>query len=118
MNVKDNLLLTKSKAFALRIIKLYKHLCSEKQEYIMSKQVMRSGTSVGANMREAKYAQSHNDFIAKAQIALKEAGETAYWLELLFESEYMSEQEYTSIYADCEELIRLLVASLKTAKAK
>lgn len=84
----------------------------------MSKQVMRSGTSVGANMREAKYAQSHNDFIAKAQIALKEAGETAYWLELLFESEYMSEQEYTSIYADCEELIRLLVASLKTAKAK
>ena len=113
----ENVLLVKSKKFALRIIKLCNWLRSEKSEYILVKQIIRSGTSIGANLHEAHYAQSHNDFIAKVQISLKEAGETAYWLELLYESEYISKTEFDSIHTDCKELIKMLVSTLKTAKS-
>ena len=107
----------KSKAFAVRVIKMYQYLCDEKHEFVLSKQVLRSGTSIGANVREAKRAQSTPDFYAKLFIALKEAEETGYWLELLFETEFINQNMYESIYADCEEIIKLLVSSTKTIKA-
>ena len=97
----DNTIQVISKAFALRIIKLYTYLKDVKQEYVMSKQLLRSGTSIGANARESINAQSAMDFINKLSIALKEANETQYWLELLYESGFISETEYNSIYADC-----------------
>ena len=90
----------KSKAFAVRIIRLYQYLCEEKHEYVLSKQVLRSGTSIGANVREAKRAQSTPDFYAKLFIALKEAEETEYWLELLVETDYISKEMFGSIYED------------------
>ena len=106
----------KSKAFAVRIIRLYQYLCEEKHEYVLSKQVLRSGTSIGANVREAKRAQSTPDFYAKLFIALKEAEETEYWLELLVETDYIGQNMFDSIYADNEEIIKLLVSSTKTIK--
>lgn len=106
----------KSKKFALRIIKMYQYLCNEKNEYVLSKQVLRSGTSIGANIRESKRAQSTADFISKQEIALKEADETQYWLELLHESGFIDDSMYSSINADCEEIIKLLVSSIKTSK--
>ena len=112
----DNVIVDKSKAFALRIIKLYKYLCKEQNEYVLSKQILRSGTSIGANVKEAIRGQSKPDFYAKLNIALKEASETEYWLELLHESEYMEPGAFQSIYADCQEIIRLLVAITKTQK--
>lgn len=110
----DNLIVEKSKALALRIIKLYKYLCGDKNEYILSKQIMRSGTSIGANVREATRAQSKADFHAKIAIALKEAEETAYWLELLFESDYLETEAYNSIYSDCNEVCKILMSISKT----
>lgn len=115
-SVEDNLILVKSKAFALRIIKLYKFLCDEKKEYVLSKQLLRSATSVGANAKEASMAQSKADFAAKLSIALKEAGETEYWIELLHESGYIEDTTFNSIYADNKELIRILTSILKTAR--
>lgn len=112
----DNILLDKSKAFALRIIKMYKYLTEEKKEYILSKQVLRSGTSIGANAREASRGQSKADFYANLYISLKEADETQYWLELLYESGYLPEKEYKTIYEECEELVRLLVSITKNQK--
>ena len=112
----DNILLDKSKAFALRIIKMYKYLTEEKKEYILSKQVLRSGTSIGANAREASRGQSKADFYVKLYISLKEADETQYWLELLYESGYLPEKEYKTIYEECEELVRLLVSITKNQK--
>ena len=109
----DNVILEKSKAFALEIIKLYKHLTVDKKEFIMSKQVLRSGTSIGANAREAVRGQSKADFHAKLFISLKEAEETAYWLELLHESSYLEEEKFNQIYIKCEEIIRILVSILK-----
>ena len=106
----------KSKRFALRIIRLYKWLTSEKKEFVLAKQLLRSGTSIGANAREAERGQSKQDFYAKYNIALKEADETAYWLELLYESGDLTEDEFNSIYSDCEELIRLLVSITKTQR--
>ena len=106
----------KSKAFALRIIKLFTYLKENKQEYILSRQILRSGTSIGANVRESKNAQSTLDFINKLSIALKEADETAYWLELLHESGIIDEQHFSSMYSDLKELIALLTASIKTSK--
>ena len=107
----------KSRLFAIRIIKLYKYLKS-KREDVMSKQVLRSGTSIGANIAESKYAQSTEDFISKMSIALKEASETYYWLGLLFDSGYIPDTKNAkSLFADCDELIRILVASVKTAKS-
>ena len=114
--MKENVLLDKSKAFALRIIKMYKYLTEEKKEYILSKQVLRSGTSIGANAREASRSQSKADFYAKLYISLKEADETQYWLELLYESGYLPEKEYKTIYEECEELVRLLVSITKNQK--
>ena len=113
----ENIAQNKSKAFALRIIKLYKFLCSEKQEYILSKQLLRSGTSIGANIREAENGFSKRDFTAKMSIALKEAAETAYWLELLFESEIITKEQFDSIYIDNEEMLKLLTAIVKTSKS-
>ena len=106
----------KSKAFAVRIIKFAKFLQDEKKDYIISKQIFRSGTSIGANVRESYNAQSKADFICKLQIALKEANETDYWLEIFFESEIIDRQMYDSLHSDLNELISLLVSSIKTAK--
>jgi len=114
--LKDNIILDKSKAFALRIIKLYQYLRNEKKETVMSKQLLRSGTSIGANTREAMRGQTKPDFYAKLNIALKEADETAYWLELLFESDFIDKKQFDSIHSDCEEIISLLVSITKTQK--
>ncbi|MBR4128454.1 MAG: four helix bundle protein [Bacteroidaceae bacterium] len=115
---KESVTHTKSKLFAIRIIKFYKYLTEEKKEFIISKQLMRSGTSIGANIRESYFAQSQADFIHKLNIALKEADETAYWLELLVESNMTEEHMFNSLYTDVKEIIALLVASIKTAKEK
>ena len=113
----DNLILVKSKAFALKIIRLYKYLCEEKKEFVLSKQVLRSGTSIGANAKEASMAQSKKDFEAKLSIALKESGETEYWLELLHDSDYIGNASFESIYADNKELIRILTSILKSSRS-
>lgn len=116
--MKDSILKSKSKSFALRIIKMYNYLCDEKKEYVMSKQVLRSGTSIGANIAEAFYAQSEADFIAKLYFSRKEAGETLYWIDLLKESSYLSDDVAISISIDCDELLKLLTSSIKTMKSK
>lgn len=116
--MKDSILKSKSKSFALRIIKMYNYLCDEKKEYVMSKQVLRSGTSIGANIAEAFYAQSEADFIAKLYISRKEAGETIYWIELLKESSYLGCDETDSMIKDCDELLKILTSSIKTMKSK
>ena len=113
---KDNQIADKSKAFAIRIIRLYKYLTSEKKENILSRQILRSGTSIGANIREALSAQSTADFIAKLQIALKETSETEYWLELLEETEYIPQDAGKSMHEDCKELLKMIIAILKTTK--
>ena len=107
----------KTKAFAIRIIKFHKYLTEEKREFIISKQIMRSGTSIGANTRECLNAQSKLDFINKLSIALKEADETAYWLEILVESEIIDQQIFNSLSNDLTEIIALLTSSIKTAKS-
>jgi four helix bundle protein len=112
----DNVIVDKSKAFALRIIKLYKYLCSDKNEYILSKQLLRSGTSIGANVKEAIRGQSKADFVSKLNISLKEASETEYWLELLHKSDYLSDEQFDSIDTDCVELLKLLTAIINSSK--
>ena len=114
----NNLIVDKSKTFAIRAIRLYKYLCEEKKEYVMSKQLLKSGTSIGANVKEAARGQSKADFIAKLYIALKEANETHYWLELLYESEFIPKDKFESLYKETEELIALLTASIKTTQHK
>lgn len=111
----DNIIFNKSKIFAVRIINLYKYLCDTKNEYVISKQLLRSGTSIGANVREAGVAQSKKDFIAKMNIALKEAAESEYWIELLHETNYISKNEFDSIKSDCSEINRLLISIIKTS---
>ena len=111
-----NVVMEKSFDFALRIVKSYKFLCLEKKEFVLSKQLLRSGTAIGALIKEAEHAQSKADFINKMNIALKEANETEYWLELLFRSEYIEEKPYISVVEDCRELIRLLISIVKTSK--
>ncbi|MDO4504289.1 MAG: four helix bundle protein [Clostridia bacterium] len=111
----DNIILNKSKIFAIRIINLYKYLCDAKNEYVISKQLLRSGTSIGANIREAVVAQSKKDFISKMNIALKEASESEYWIELLFETDYISKNEFDSIKSDCSEINKLLISIVKTS---
>ncbi|MBS1776168.1 MAG: four helix bundle protein [Bacteroidetes bacterium] len=108
----------KSLAFAVRIVKLYKLLAENKKEYVLSKQLLRSGTAIGALAREAEHAQSKADFLNKMNIGLKEANETLYWLILLKETEYLSQTEFQSIYADAEELVKILVSIVKTTKTK
>ena len=114
--VQNNLLADKSTDFGVRMIKLHQYLCKEKKEFILSKQIYRSGTSIGANIREAKYAHGKADFVAKLQIALKECYETDYWLSLLKDTNNLSEKSFNNLYAQCSKLRRLLVASITTAK--
>ena len=114
----DSAVQTKSKAFAIRIVRMYQFLTDKKKEFVLSKQVLRSGTSVGANLSEAKYAISKKEFIQKVQIALKECAETAFWLELLRETDYLTEREFSDIHPDCTELLRMLTSSLTTLKGK
>ena len=108
----------KAKAFAVRIVKFSKFLENEKREYILSKQILRSGTSIGANLHECINAQSRADFVSKMQIALKEANETDYWLELFLESEIIDQLMYKSLHDDLNEIIALLISSIKTTKTK
>ena len=112
----ENAVVCKSRDYAVRIIKLYKYLCEEKKEYVLSKQLLRSGTSIGANVREAQRAQSTADFISKMNIALKEASETEYWLDLLQATDYLTAEQYQSISTDNDELVALLVSIIKSAK--
>ncbi len=114
--MKENIIASKSYAFALRIIKLYKFLVSEKKEYVLSKQILRSGTSVGALVKEAEHAQSKADFVYKMNIALKEANETEYWLMLLKDSDYIDNNSFNSIHPENIELIKLLVSIVKTSR--
>lgn len=113
---KDSILKEKSMAFAKRIVRLYQFLVREKKEFVMSKQVLRSGTSIGANIAEAVFGSSKKDFVAKLQIAKKEASETLYWLELLNSCDYISDNLYSSIFHDCRELLLMLTSSIKTAE--
>ena len=108
----------KSMKFAIRTVNLCRYLSEEKKEFVLSKQLLRSGTSIGANVREAQQGQSKNDFIAKMSISLKEAAETDYWLELLYETGYLTEEQYGSIHADCGEVARLLTSIIKSARRK
>ena len=114
----ENIVLIKSKSFAVRIVRLYQHLIGVKKEFVMTKQLLRSGTSIGANIHEAIRAQSDKDFASKFNIALKEASECEYWLELLHETEYLTDNEFESIMADCGEINRLLIAIVKTSSKK
>ena len=110
----ENIIVNKSKQFALRIIELNKYMVNEKKEYVLSNQILRSGTSIGANVKEAIRGQSKADFYAKLNIALKEASETEYWLELLVESKYITQSQFDSIYSDCQEILKILMAITKT----
>jgi four helix bundle protein len=114
--MKTNPIKEKSFAFALRVVELAKYLEWERKEFVLSRQILRSGTAIGALVREAEHAESKADFIHKMSIALKEANETLYWLELLHQAEYIDEQSFQSIGADSEELIKLLTAIVKTSK--
>jgi four helix bundle protein len=114
--MKANVVKDKSFAFALRVVKLTKYLQSEKNEFVLSKQVLRSGTAIGALVREAEHAESKADFVHKMTIGLKEANETLYWLELLHQSGYIVDQSFESIRTDSEELVKLLVSIVKTSK--
>ena len=115
-NVMDNVIENKSFQFAIRIVRLYKFLCEEKKEYILSRQLLRAGTSIGANVTESQQAQSKPDFVSKISIALKEASETKYWIKLLGATEYLSENQTKSILDDCVEIEKILVTILKSAK--
>ena len=106
----------KGLAFAKRIAKCYRHLRDKKHETIMSKQLLRSGTSIGANVREGLYAQSRKDFISKLNIALKESSETDYWLEVIHSADFLTDEEYNSLKTDNDELLKLLISIIKTTK--
>lgn len=112
----NNVILDKSKAFAIRIVRMYVWLKDNKQEYVLSKQCLRSGTSIGANVHEGVMARSKAEFIAKLQISLKEANETKYWLEILHETDFLTEDMYNSIYPECIELIKLLISIIKSSR--
>lgn len=112
----ENVVVDKSKAFAVRVVRLYQFLCDEKKEYVLSKQVLRSGTSIGANVKEAVRGQSKVDFIHNMNISLKEASETEYWLELLYETEYITEPQFESMITDCRELLKILTSIINTSR--
>lgn len=112
----DNVVIDKSFRFAVRIVNLCKFLRETKNEYVISKQLLRSGTSIGANAAESQQAQSRADFVSKLNIALKEAVETDYWIRLLHETEYLTNEQFDSIMVDCDELERLLASIVKTSK--
>ena len=108
----------KSRQFAVRIVRLYQHLTGEKKEYVLSKQLLRSGTSIGANIAESECAFSRKDFLAKMYIAFKECNETLYWIDLLHDTNYLTESEYRSICTDCKELHKMLASITKTIRDK
>ena len=112
----NNVIVNKTFSFAVRIVKLYKHITAEKNEYVLSKQLLRCGTSIGANVAEGEKAQSKADFYSKMSIALKEANETAYWLRLLYSTEYLTEKQFTNISSDVDEIIALLTAICKSSQ--
>ena len=116
--IKESLLADKTINFAVRIIKFYQYLCYEKKEYVLSKQILKSGTSIGANVRESRNAQSIMDFINKLNVALKEADETEYWLEIMEKSEIINREQAESLNKDLSEIIAILVSSIKTLKHK
>lgn len=116
--MKDNVVFEKSKKFAIRIVNLYKHLCNNKSEYVLSKQLLRSGTSIGANISEALCSISKKEFLAKMYIAFKECTESKYRIELLYETDYLTQEEYTSIADDCTEIQKLLTTITKTTKSE
>ena len=108
----------KSKNFSISVIQIYNYLCDTKREYVMSKQLLRSATSIGANLAESKYAVSKKDFLNKVYIALKEAAETKYWLEILYETHYLNKNDFDSLVIECIELIHILNAITKTIKSQ
>ena len=114
----ENIIADKSKEFAVRIVKLYQYLCTEKREFVLAKQLLRSGTSIGANVKEAIRGQSKADFISKMSIALKEASETEYWLELLYETDFLDKNQFQSIYADNQELLKILTSIIKSSSER
>ncbi len=114
----ENIIESKSFEFAIRIVNLYKYLTSDKQEYVLSKQMLKSGTSIGANVAEAQKAQTKPDFNTKMNIALKEANETYYWLRLLYKTDYLSSSEFNSIEKDIKEIIALLISICKKTNCK
>ncbi len=118
MNTKENIVYTKSKSYAIEIIKLYQYLLNTEKESVLSKQILRSGTSIGANIAESEYAISEKDFLNKLYVALKECNETLYWLDLLYESGYIDKTSYTTLYKRCSEIKRILSSSTKTIKDK
>ena len=111
--MKENVIMRKSFAFSVRIVNLHKHLCESKKEYVISKQIYRCGTSIGANISEAQRAQSTADFTSKMKIALKEANETQYWLQLLHQTQYLTDKEFNSIHDDLVEILKILTAICK-----
>jgi four helix bundle protein len=113
----DNDVYEISKEFAVRMVNLYNYLIDNKKEYVMSKQLLRSGTSIGANVFEGKQAQSRADFASKMNIALKEASESGYWIDLLHDTQYLSESEYQSLFADCKRIIAVLTKIVKATKS-
>ena len=115
-NQKDSSAVQKSREFAVRIVRLYQYLCKEKQEYVLSKQLLRSGTSIGANIAEAQCAISQKEFLSKVYIAYKESNETLYWLDLLHDTDYLSDVQFQSIYTDGKELKRILASITKTLR--
>ncbi|WP_291582925.1 four helix bundle protein [Bacteroides sp.] len=116
MEYRKGILKTKTKAFVVRVVKLYRYLSQTKNEHVMSKQLLRSGTAIGALQREGEYAESKLDFVHKYAIAQKECNESLYWLELLHETSYLNTEEYSSMFTDAEEIMKLLTASICTAK--
>ncbi|MDK2952850.1 MAG: hypothetical protein PWQ27_233 [Kosmotoga sp.] len=114
----ESVVKTKSFEFAIRVVELYKYLTTEKKEFVMSKQLLRSGTSIGANVREAMNGESTADFIHKLAIALKEADETLYWLELLNETGFINSSMFDSIHGACEELLKIIKSIILTSKGK
>ncbi len=114
----DNIILTKSFDFAVRIVKLYKYLCDEQKEYVLSKQLLRSGTSIGANINEAQAGQSKKDFIAKISIASKEARESKYWIELLIKTDYLDKDDchVLTLVSEIDEIVKLLTSIVKTSQ--
>ena len=112
----ENIVADKSYAFAIRIVNLYKYLINEKKEFVLAKQLLRSGTAIGALIREAEHAQSKSDFLNKMNVALKEANETNYWPMLLKDTNYLSEPEFNSLISDCSTILKLLISIVKTTK--
>ena len=113
----DNAIESKSFQFSVRIVRLSRYLYEAKREYVLSRQLLRAGTSIGANVAEAQQAQSRADFISKISIALKEAAESKYWLRLLFATDYLTQPEFDSIFSDCIELEKILTSIIKTSKS-